>query len=167
MVLFCVLVPSLWWENYNTQQSGSEFGLNLSLVKRRVQLVTSISLPLKLTTLSEWKNIYEVCEWITMACMVFLYKQVTIKRWSHCDFILQDTVDHAAGLLLEMPPIHTVICTVLRYVPPSKTVCELHSVPVVAVIVCTNKYKNICGHKIFRREKLYILMTAFICCTKK
>jgi hypothetical protein len=39
--------------------------------------------------------------------------------------MLQDTMDQASGLLLEMPSMHTVICTVLRYVALSKIMCEL------------------------------------------
>lgn len=68
-----------------------------------------------------------------------------------CDFILQDTMDHASGLL-EIPSIHTVIYTVIRYVPLSKTVCELHGVHIVTVIKCTDKYEKICEHKVSRRE---------------
>jgi hypothetical protein len=61
-------------------------------------------------------------------------------------------MDHASGLLSEMPSIHTVICTVIRYVPLSKTVCELHSVSAVTVTVRTHKYENIREHKVSRRE---------------
>ena len=61
-------------------------------------------------------------------------------------------MDHTSGLLLEMPSIHTVICTVIRYVHLSDTVCELHSVHVVTIIICTDKYENICEHKVYRRE---------------
>jgi hypothetical protein len=52
-----------------------------------------------------------------------------------------------------MPSIHTVICTVIRYVPLSKTLCELHSVSVVTVTICTHKYENICEQK-FPGEKV-------------
>jgi hypothetical protein len=36
--------------------------------------------------------------------------------------MLQDTMDQASGLL-EIPSMHIVICTVMRYVPLSK-MCE-------------------------------------------
>jgi hypothetical protein len=39
--------------------------------------------------------------------------------------MLQDTMHQASGLLLEMQSVHTVICTVIRYVALSKIMCEL------------------------------------------
>ena len=33
-----------------------------------------------------------------------------------------------------------------------QNVCELHSVHVVTIIICTDKYENLCEHKVSRRE---------------